>query len=433
MSKIQLLLTALTDVGCIRKNNEDNFIVCQDLTKDDWFIPQEGAEPFVLGNKGSIMVVADGMGGMNAGEVASDIAVKTVKEFFAPDKLSDEIVGKPENRCQYLKQVIVEADNRIKAKSKSDPETEGMGTTIVISWAISQETHIAWCGDSRAYSYHPNAGLRQLSKDHSYVQELVDSGKLLPELAFDHPDSNIITSSLGDISKPAAPEVSTTSLHEGEIILLCSDGLCGMLRDSEMLQVLDAYYPDLNKCKKNLIDGALKAGGLDNVTLTMTFVAKGGEIMPMIREARTSSSNSSLDATTLVTKKHGKKKFVVMGIVLAVLLAIIGILGIKLAANKNNTPDEPEQVTMDSSAVQIDSTAYTATEKPEKETVKTSLGSMVRKNVKVIEEKTEQSPHNEELNQIEGLTKIKDNSEKKENVEEQTKEDRNEAQPASER
>ena len=88
MSKIQLLLTALTNVGCIRKNNEDNFIVCQDLTKDDWFMPQEGAEPFVLGEKGSIMVVADGMGGMNAGEVASDIAVKTVKEFFAPDKLS---------------------------------------------------------------------------------------------------------------------------------------------------------------------------------------------------------------------------------------------------------------------------------------------------------------------------------------------------------
>lgn len=348
MSKIQLLLTALTDVGCIRKNNEDNFIVCQNLTKDDWFMPQEGAEPFVLGEKGSIMVVADGMGGMNAGEVASDIAVKTVKEFFAPDKLSDEIVNKPENRCQYLKQVIVEADNRIKAKSKSDPETEGMGTTIVISWAIGQETHIAWCGDSRAYSYHPNSGLRQLSKDHSYVQELVDSGKLLPELAFDHPDSNIITSSLGDLSKPAAPDIVTTPLHEGEIILLCSDGLCGMLRDSEMQQVLDAYYPDLSQCKKNLIEGALNAGGHDNVTLTMTMVTKGGDKMPMKKDTPIVNSVNPTGDNTAPAANPNKKRTLVLGGVIVALLVIIALLGLKLAQNKDANTEEPGQVLVDS-------------------------------------------------------------------------------------
>lgn len=372
MSKIQLLLTALTNVGCIRKNNEDNFIVCQNLTKDDWFMPQEGAEPFVLGEKGSIMVVADGMGGMNAGEVASDIAVKTVKEFFAPDKLSDEIVNKPENRCQYLKQVIVEADNRIKAKSKSDPETEGMGTTIVISWAIGQETHIAWCGDSRAYSYHPNSGLRQLSKDHSYVQELVDSGKLLPELAFDHPDSNIITSSLGDLSKPAAPDVITTTLHEGEIILLCSDGLCGMLRDSEMQQVLEAYYPDLSLCKKNLIEGALKAGGHDNVTLTMTMVTKGGDKMPMLKDAPIGNSTHSTGDNMAPAANPNKKRTLVLGGVIVALLVIIGLLVLKLVNNKNEIPEDPEQVLVDTaSTVSGDSHAVISTDTAKKATAPT--------------------------------------------------------------
>ena len=343
MAKLQLSLTAITDVGNIRKNNEDNFVVCQDLTNGNWFVPQGDAAPFELGKYGSLMVVADGMGGMNAGEVASDIAVKTVQEYFTADKLSKELVGDAAAVNNYLKQVIMEADSRIKTRSKSDPETEGMGTTIVISWIIENVAHIAWCGDSRAYSFHPNSGLRQISKDHSYVQELVDAGKLKPELAFDHPDSNIITSSLGDLSKPAAPDVVTTELHEGEIILLCSDGLCGMLRDSEMLQVLDAHYPDLTLCKKTLIDGALAAGGHDNVTLTMTLVAKGGGKMPNTRDVDVAG------AVNQPSSPNRLKSLIVGGIIL-VLLAIIGVLVVKLHNGKKET--EPQEIAVvDSTAV----------------------------------------------------------------------------------
>lgn len=403
MAKLKLSLTAITDVGIIRKNNEDNFVVCRDLTHGNWFVPQGDAAPFELGKYGSMMVVADGMGGMNAGEVASDIAVKTVQEYFAADKLSKELVADAAAVNNYLKQVIVEADNRIKARSKSDPETEGMGTTIVISWIIENMAHIAWCGDSRAYSYHPNSGLRQISKDHSYVQELVDAGKLKPELAFDHPDSNIITSSLGDLSKPAAPDVVTTELHEGEIILLCSDGLCGMLRDSEMLQVLDAHYPDLTLCKKTLIDGALAAGGHDNVTLTMTLVAKGGGKMSYTRDT---------DGDVAVNQpEHPSrmKRFIAGGIIL-VLLVIIGVLVARLHNGKQEkTPEEIAVVDlMDVDKTTPDTIDSAKDQEPAKPTIKDK-----------IEERTDKKQGNsiqnnqngeEELTLTQQLTSVKKNA-----------------------
>lgn len=368
MSKLLLNLTAITDVGNIRKNNEDNFIVCQDLTTENWFIPQDGSEPFELGKLGSLMVVADGMGGMNAGEVASDIAVKTVREFFAPGNLTQDLVNNPTYILQYLKQVIIEADNRIKAKSREDESTSGMGTTIVISWILEDMAFIAWCGDSRAYSYHPNTGLRQLSKDHSYVQELVDSGKLKPELAFDHPDSNIITSSLGDLSKPAAPDVVTSNLHEGEIILLCSDGLCGMLRDNEIEQIIQSCYHDLTLCKKNLIEGALAAGGHDNVTLTMTKVVSGGNKMPAMNEPQPAINTNipANDITHNQPEKNVKWKSIAIGLIIVILLAIIGVLVLKLRGDsskdqKPNTELVPQDSVNKAPAAQPETTPAPST------------------------------------------------------------------------
>ncbi|MBR4535177.1 MAG: serine/threonine-protein phosphatase [Bacteroidales bacterium] len=407
MSKIKLSLTALTNVGLIRTNNEDNFIVCQDLTTDNWFVPQEGSEPFELGEKGSMMVVADGMGGMNAGEVASDIAVKTVKEFFAPDKLTQEITANTTAIHTYMKQVVIEADNRIKRRSASDTATEGMGTTIVMAWAIGEDVHIAWCGDSRAYSYHPNSGLRQLSKDHSYVQELVDAGKLLPELAFDHPDSNIITSSLGDLSKPAAPDVITCHLHEGEVILLCSDGLCGMLRDSEMQQVLDAYYPDLGQCKKNLIEGALTAGGHDNVTLTMLKVVKAGAKMPLQKEDQPVTSSGE-KKTLEGVKNPNKKKNIVIGGFIVLLLVIIGILSVKLFLSKPLEDGEQTDLAVTDTLTHNDTAAQELSETPmDKKESAPKEDTEVKKKLKEIvasQKKTEEGEINKKPN--ENLTPV---------------------------
>lgn len=399
MSKIKLSLTALTNVGLVRTNNEDNFIVCQDLTTDNWFVPQEGSEPFELGDKGTMMVVADGMGGMNAGEVASDIAVKTAKEFFAPEKLTQEITANPTAIQSYMKQVIIEADNRIKRRSASDTATEGMGTTIVMAWTIGEDTHIAWCGDSRAYSYHPNSGLRQLSKDHSYVQELVDAGKLLPELAFDHPDSNIITSSLGDMSKPAAPDVITYHFHEGEIILLCSDGLCGMLRDSEMEQVLQSYYPDLNQCKRNLIEGALNAGGHDNVTLTMTMVVKGGDKMPkniMAESKGNGVSSIKMHADENTGGKPNKARTIVVCAVIVALLAVIGVLATKLMHSKTQGEVEQEMQVTDSMPEQLVAPQQADTNQVEKKELQAKPKEDLKQ--RILEENGKETMENEDVN-----------------------------------
>ena len=178
------------------------------------------------------------MGGMNAGETASKIAVETIREWFMPDKLTAEMMSKPELVKQHIVNAIVDADNRIKKEGESDREKEGMGSTVVLAWITGTHAYIAWCGDSRAYCFNTADGLKQLSHDHSYVQELVDSGLLSEDLAFDHPQNNIITRNLGDPNCEACPDIKDYELRDGDLIMLCSDGLCGVLRDSEIETVM---------------------------------------------------------------------------------------------------------------------------------------------------------------------------------------------------
>lgn len=262
-------MAAGTNVGLVRNNNEDNFIVNPDLNnKKDWFIPSNADQILELGDCGCVLVVADGMGGMNAGEVASALAVETIKEEFSSADLH-KIKETPSRIEKFLTNVVEKADDRIKKKGKEDSSTSGMGTTVVIVWIVDGVANVSWCGDSRAYIFNPASGLVRLSKDHSYVQQLVDDGKLDEDLAFDHPDSNIITRSLGDSYKKAVPDFITRHLNADDRILLCSDGLCGLCRDEEILKVMMANTEDLQKCKNELIDAALEAGGYDNVTVAL--------------------------------------------------------------------------------------------------------------------------------------------------------------------
>lgn len=272
MSRIEFRLTAATHVGCVRTNNEDNFITNHDLSQSDWFVPQNVSQLIPLGKEGAILVVADGMGGLNAGEVASAIAVDTVKKHFMDTELSS--VAKNQKSIEkFMCKVVVDADKEIKKHVKEHPETKGMGTTIVIAWVYSDVAHIVWCGDSRAYVFNPNEGLTRLTKDHSYVQELVDAGKLDEDLAIDHPDSNIITRCLGDFHGRANPDYTAYRLKSGDTLMLCSDGLCGVCRDEEILEVMDGAKEDIEQCRKQLILCALKAGGYDNVTVALLEAA----------------------------------------------------------------------------------------------------------------------------------------------------------------
>ena len=269
MSEITVKLTAGTNVGKVRTNNEDNFIVNADLVQNEWLIPHNSSQAIPLGEAGALLVVADGMGGMNAGEVASEIAVNTIQEVFSLDDFSS-IIDTEEHISQFLTSAIVEADSRIKQRVVDDPETEGMGTTIVIAWVLDNKAHIAWCGDSRAYKFNKESGLTQLSKDHSYVQQLVDDGDLTPDEAFDSPFSNIITRSLGDIKSIAKPDYKLFPLADGDNIILCSDGLCGVCRDVEILETLNNIDSDnITNYRDALINSALQAGGYDNVTVAI--------------------------------------------------------------------------------------------------------------------------------------------------------------------
>jgi protein phosphatase len=270
MSDITFKMTVATNVGLVRSNNEDNFIVCPNLDQaDNWFAPCSSDEVIALGENGCVMVVADGMGGMNAGEVASEITVNTIRDQYSSVGDFSKIADCSNHIEAFMKRVIVEADKQIKKRVKEDPSTQGMGTTVVIAWIVGDVAHIAWCGDSRAYLFNRQSGLSRLSSDHSYVQELVNTGKLDPELAFDHPNSNIITRSLGDSPVKAQPDYVCKRLSAGDYVLLCTDGLCGLCRDEEIMDILNNDYPSLEDYRNQLINAALEAGGYDNVTIAI--------------------------------------------------------------------------------------------------------------------------------------------------------------------
>lgn len=285
MNSIKLRIAAKTDVGLVRDNNEDNFQVSSDLTIEPmrWV----NNEVCSLGNKGMLLVVADGMGGMNAGEVASEIAINTVRECFSSNEITDEIVKTRFTIEKFMNSVIVEADRRIKADAKEHPESRGMGTTIVIAWLFDGKLYVSWCGDSRAYIYNPQAGLHQITKDHSYVQSLVDKGRISKEDAFDYPESNIITRCLSDSSTKAKPEslLQPYDVCDKDIILLCTDGLSGMIRDKEIENIIRANEHNMDECSDELIRAACEAEGADNITICMCQILQGaGKCNPSVFE-----------------------------------------------------------------------------------------------------------------------------------------------------
>lgn len=310
-------LGAQTNVGCVRTNNEDNFVVSADLNAGEWLLPRDCHTVFTLGNKGAMLVVADGMGGLDAGEIASRMAVDTMKEFFSADKITDEIVKDASTIRKYMYDAVVAADNAIKRKSREEKGGKSMGTTLVAAWLFDGYANIIWCGDSRGYLFNPVSGLAQVTKDHSYVQELVDSGRLLPEYAFDHPDSNIITRSLGNPQKAANPDFVRLPLQEGEVILLCTDGLNSMLRDEEIEAVMQDTSNEIDTCTKALIQGALDLGGHDNVTVVLC------QIVPEENKPSVQDMQQTVSTFTEKERKKPLRKFILWTVAFVFVLLLL--------------------------------------------------------------------------------------------------------------
>lgn len=255
--------------------NEDNFYVDDDLT-DDIIGPSRLDTPIALSSMGCLLAVADGMGGQNAGEVASEIAVNTIAEFFKADRLTPEILKNEASRAEYIKQTIIEADRRVKAGAEGHPERYGMGSTIIISWIVDGTITTGWLGDSRCYRFNTRYGLVPVSRDHTYVQELADNGILSYNDTFGHPQGNIVTRSLGDPDTNPLPEAVSAPLYNGDIILMCSDGLSGVVPDRPMRDISDSIQDimtadanDLTAMKNHLMQAAERQDWYDNVTVLL--------------------------------------------------------------------------------------------------------------------------------------------------------------------
>ena len=270
-----------------KKGNEDDLFVDSDLSAEvqGSFVADKETS---LSDAGCLMVVADGMGGMNAGEVASAIAVETVRAAFEGKNLTSEILATSASRVRYMENIVVRADAAVKKRSKEDQSCEGMGSTLIMAWLYGNELSVTWCGDSRAYLFRESAGIRQISKDHSYVQSLVDKGDITEVEAFDHPYGNIITRNLGDPEKKAAPDSVTLPVYKGDVILVCSDGLSGVLRDRKsydregnlipgdnLEDIIRCNRRTMTSCREALWAAAEAADWYDNVTAVLCEITDG--------------------------------------------------------------------------------------------------------------------------------------------------------------
>jgi len=232
-----------TDVGVVRSGNEDSFLM----------LPDRG-----------LFIVADGMGGHAAGEVASEMAVRIVAREL----------GDPANRtdgelAEGMRLAIQKANTAIFERTLTEHDKRGMGTTATALVLSGSRYLIGQVGDSRAYVLRERQ-LLQLTKDHSYVQEQVDAGYLTPEQARTHPYSNVITRCVGANSE-VTPDIYVGALRAGDKYLLASDGLTGMLEDSDLLAALLAQDPP-QELVDALIAEANRRGGLDNVTAIVVRV-----------------------------------------------------------------------------------------------------------------------------------------------------------------
>lgn len=377
MKQIKFRLTAYTDPAGKRndelpyKGNEDNFYVDADLSND---VQGEFSSDKVqvLSKQGCLLTVADGMGGANAGEVASKIAIDTVKEFFGKEKIKAQKFETAKQRAAYMEKLVVQASRNICKKAAADSACEGMGSTIIMGWLSGNELTVTWCGDSRAYVLRDGV-LCQVSNDHSYVQQLVDEHKITRDEAFDHPYGNIITRSLGDPDKDAKADSITMKVYKGDIILVCSDGLSGVLRDSTIQDIINGNRDSMVACREALWEAAEKADWYDNVTAILCEVTEG-EKLPAAEAAKWKEKAAEQNGVILDSgnevpglerpdKKVSKKRLLKIAVAcLCVLVLGVGVLiGCKyIGFNrlKENLLQKCEEMALDKYSSQIEGIGF---------------------------------------------------------------------------
>lgn len=247
----KLSIFGVTDVGLVRDHNEDYIA---------W-------DPYL-----GLVLLADGMGGHNAGEVASELAVTCIREalrdVLTPDMLASNVI----DFADALREAIIYANDEIIGLASSNPEYTGMGTTIVVQLYHGDRVIMANVGDSRIYRFR-NGELVQSTRDHSLVQEMLDNGYISEEEAQLSASRNLITRALG-IAETVEVDVLEETAENGDMYLLCSDGLTDLVSEDEIQQLMMLYEDDQETATNELIALANEKGGKDNISVILVNIQK---------------------------------------------------------------------------------------------------------------------------------------------------------------
>lgn len=260
---------AMSHPGRVRTNNEDHYLISRisrSLSVLKTNVPA-GELPDRFEDSGYVLAVADGMGGMAAGEQASRLAILTgVKLVFDSPKWSfhideqeaHELIARMTETFRKVDEVLIE-------NGREGRGLAGMGTTLTVAYTTGAQAFIIHAGDSRAYLYRERR-LSQLTRDHTVAQLLADSGEIAPEAIATHTRRHVLTNFAGGSTSGIVPEIDILSLKDGDRLLMCSDGLTEMVDDHTIAETLDAYA-EPQAASRALVQHALKQGGRDNVTV----------------------------------------------------------------------------------------------------------------------------------------------------------------------
>jgi protein phosphatase len=277
--EVVIRVFGITDVGRTREHNEDAFVVADLATAKPTPMPAASSreQTFVPGDRGALFMVADGMGGAAAGEIASSMAVDAVLGEMRIRWVHGPAGGDPVAFAAALHSATQVANERIHRYATEHPENRGMGTTATVAGVLGDTLYVAQVGDSRAYLIRDGQA-RQITKDQSLMQRLIEAGEITAEEAEVSERRNIILQALGPESYIKV-DITHQQLRRGDTLVLCSDGLSGVVRDSEIAEVVRSSGDLVTICQQ-LIGRANEAGGPDNITVIAAKFEGDGLIAP---------------------------------------------------------------------------------------------------------------------------------------------------------
>jgi protein phosphatase len=270
-SLVRLDVGGLTHPGKVRPNNEDHYLVFRSSRTLKTLLTNlaDRHVPDRFDEVGYALVVADGMGGMAAGEVASSMALSVVVNLSLHSPQWIMRIGDEEARemMRRIRQRVRQVGAIVARKGRADPALAGMGTTLTATYSIGADLFLCHVGDSRAYLFH-DGRLHRLTNDHTLAQALADAGRIPAEQVSTHRLRHVLTRALGLQGGDVEPEVQHLHVNDGDRLLLCTDGLTEMVADDEIAEVLRRVEPSQDACAA-LVACALDHGGRDNVTVVL--------------------------------------------------------------------------------------------------------------------------------------------------------------------